>query len=252
MWIGDDATRRVPIGFVADFCLVCQEMEFMAAARLVPRNRGIVRLLAGSSDRGPLETTCLRCKTPLLADPDRYLAFERANRDSPTAFAERTLRDAREVLRDAKDRLATLAAGHATREMREGHLFDALASVECMTQRAVGGSNLSLGSAMAVIVLIAAVPAAVAAPQFGMPAWARVACWATVAVLGVFLVWDVIDGRRRWVRRRVTPLIARACRPLRPSVEELENVIQVARGEGLIIARRVRARDIHNAIELNQ
>jgi hypothetical protein len=213
------------MGYVADFCSICRAPKPFELRRVGSAGH-VYYVSVGEGQLVGYERLCQECKTAFRADPTVYASISKAS--TPLAdLTKQTFPNIDEVLRERlalekkiKDAPMSLSADERHVLIRNPFLLMSpkvekrFASIHIDME--VG---LSLVAAATLVFVVQAVTRAVAPDAVDKSALVSL-------VLGILLVaWQGSSSGRRFMVRKVIPVLATTIRPLKPTEDELKSVL---------------------------
>jgi hypothetical protein len=244
------ATRRVfrQRGYVAEFCPICRSIQSWRV-RDIHRVHHVYFIPLGGGRYANQELTCTGCRQRRLVEPFTYQKFVDARDASldrlvaetrPGLFDEITDRlvleerlhgNGRPLSADERMRLVTepfyaLAPEFQRRFSRYAHRLDPVAILSAVGTLGAMVAFLGVG----------------AAAEKGSQVLSLIAIsLGVLALVGlVATVYLVATASRRYMKRRVVPLLAKALAPLEPRETEIATAFNRVRDRGLLIGKRFR------------
>ena len=237
--------KKKRLGYVADCCPVCNDVRRFelrrvgAASHLYYISFGQGRMLGH-------EAACCSCSTTLEVNADRYQAVERSAAANLEALVATTNPSVPTIL---GERLAALErARDGSSEERSALLREPFLLLNVMIEQQMRDRKLSKAgkwtcwSTIALLVVLAMIGAN------GGPRWAGIAVGLVFAAAFFVTLAFMATHMGSFVRREVYPKLALALEPLRPSVEELDQLTSNLKGLGLRVGKKVKAARLYGAI----
>ena len=243
-------------GYVADFCAICRAIKpFRVQDITLAHHVFFLPIAKGEVSEQML--TCRSCGQQSFVEPGTRDAFV----DDPHADIDTLVRDTNPTLpEDSTDRLVLeekakasptqLTPGERTALLTEP--FMALSSQ--VTRRfAPGGCSNVLGALALLVGLFLACLWIVynGEAKGGMYALVTVG-GVFAAVLVLYALWSFATSKRRYMKRRVVPLLAQALAPLEPTQAELAEVLDALEADGHKIGEKVKPEWVLEAIRMAQ
>ena len=238
--------KKKRLGYVADCCPVCNDVRRFSLRRIGAADH-LYYISFGQGRLVGHEVTCCDCGTRLEADADRYQAVESSADTSLDALVSTTHPSVPTIV---GERLALLERAREGQDdearaelLREPFLLLNSLIEEQMRERKLGKKGRwTCWSTVAMLIVLVIIGAN------GGPRWAGFAV-AGLFGLGFFASLGFMATHMgSFVRREVYPRLARALEPLRPSVDELDQVTQNLKSLGLRIGKKVKSERLYGAI----
>jgi hypothetical protein len=240
-----DKETPYPLGFVADFCpiervITVERVDAIHASRYL----SFLKI-----DRGPLlrrDRTCCSCGITIPDERHVYAALASAPEEDVAALEEKTNPG-------VTDRYHDLIA--LSFEIENGEEVDPETKTELLkeqfawleriaAQHWAGETKLDRFSVMVGLASLALWFASLVIVTKTVPEASRLDAigWVFGAGLLLFIVNAIVFflAPRRALRKHVLPLIAKALRPLRPSPEELDDLLAAMHAEGFRYATKIK------------
>lgn len=238
------------LGRAADFCPFCRGFQPFRILQVESIRRFYAIPLGGRIAVGRSKV-CETCGLLSPAPADRYQALS----NDPEADLETLIAETNpDIRRNWASRLL-LEERIATRKLTSGERATLLREPfemagEVLDRRNVEGkldlpSNLGcLGSFLLPVVCMVTLPLVWKASSDAIEL-------VTIAVVGCCLVFTflaIVTDARRHARRAVVPRLVESLRPLDPSAEEIDQILESLRQANSPLAEVVKARDLTNAL----
>lgn len=252
-------TKRVErtLGRVADFCPMCRDVRAFRI-RKISMVGHVYFVGLGRGETVGHVGRCELCGFERDVDPTRYAALAKArSKSNARQLMQETFPDIAHAYaeRFELERELRRSPGSIDRELREELIREALQNAApAVEARYAGGTTLDsrsllalLGTVVAPIVLLVVAREAVAPDTYTsvVGPLAGVLCVAGFAAT-LFLG---LTSNRRWMRSHLLPMLARALRPLRPTEEELDRLLEKFRAADLKIGKKLRSRLVCRTLE---
>ncbi len=213
------------VGYVADFCPMCRSIKGFLVRRVGLAGH-IYYVSAGEGELVGYQRTCEDCKTTFNADSSKYASFSKKatslddlqHQTYPTlttVIAERL------ALEEKVKNTPTLLSASERQDLVYAPF--ALLSPKVEKQYASIQVDKETGfSMLGVIVFFMVIPEFV---QKTFPRYAEESLLIFVALSIVFLGWQFMTAGRRFMRRQIIPVLAKALRPLHPTETEIRSIL---------------------------
>lgn len=251
---GKKKTRK-PLGYVADFCPVCRDVQSFHMFR-VGKTAHVYFIPLGRGELIRFEGECQQCGTSIEKDPDSY-------RD----MVPRLPLDLEDLVEDTFPDLTEVHAARFEAEIRlaNGEPLDAVwrqrlirESLEVFSARAEerlqGDSHIDR-AALLCMLLTVALPAAFMFLAFSSHPFLRpfaALLWGMAGIVfpvGIVLSLVLIfTSASRWLRNRLLRQMAENLQLLNPTAEELQTELDRLKERGLKFARKVTVSHIQRAL----
>jgi hypothetical protein len=241
---------RKKLGWVGDFCPICREIR---PFRLIS-SRKVTHLYYIPVSRGEevFTRTCLACAAVLDAAREAYAGTARRLPGDIIELVQQSMPDIDTRYADRFEMEDRLLAGELTGEDRDDAIMEPFALVVPQIKQRASPvcidpvSGLCL--AATAVVFAGGLIAAASVPPSMQNSALSIAFAAGGAGFLAFLILLATDVRR-YVRRKLQPMLVRALAPLRPTLDELRDAIEAVRIYDRKIARKFDAARIHRAIK---
>lgn len=243
--------KRARLGWVADFCPICRDARPFQL-RKVSSVGHLYYISFGSGNLLGYERTCGDCGITLNADAHRYASLTPStdqDLDSLIAATNPQFAAQNAARLDLEERLE---ARKLTPEERVALIREPLVlvspSVEHRAAQTQFDGQSGLGG-LATLALPALILIIASATAGQLPEWAGLTALALAILGGLFTLYSLATDSRRFIRREVNPRLLRALRPIEPTLEELESVIQQLRTIKHPIGRRINPRRLFEDLQ---
>lgn len=246
--------KRKKLGRVADFCPMCRGLRVFELRR-VGKASHVYYISFGQGKLLGHEMTCEQCGTPSETEIERYAAVS----EDELGDLESILRETHPRLREVEaERLALeqrVKAGALSAEERAQLLREPFSVIEMAVQRQEHARHVTplarkIGyMTLFLFVCLLAAGGMDAARPDGI---AGTLLSATAVLFGVGLVmtlYYLVSRTRHFARDVVLPQLAAMLAPLRPTRDELQEVVQNARTMGLLTGKLVKPHKLYAALE---
>lgn len=235
-------TKRVvkKLGYAADFCPLCRDVRTFKVHRVGMAGH-VYYLSFGQGELAGFTRTCTVCGTEMPATPDQYASI------SKEALPPEQL---------VPITFPTLATAHKERLAVEKALRSSFSQVSAADRRALlrepfillsprvearfASIHLDWPTGLTLLVAVLAlifVPGPVSA---ALPEYASEIIFACIAAAVIAVGVQVYLSSERFMRKQVLPILAPALRPLKPTREELEQVLKDMKALGRRIGRKLK------------
>ncbi len=243
----------------ADYCPICREVRPFKAVEV----RSVGHIYYIPLGRGKVEhmsDTCEDCDVELFREPGEGGEPVRDRWADVEELIERTNPKLRQEIAGRLDVERRAAAGQATSEERQALIFEPFAIVAPLAERRANQTSFDRVSGTLCVATLLTVLAWVWIAN-GSP-WASHIGTETALLVGFGLggagglmtLISLLGDTMRYIRRTLLPKIARALRPLRPTEEEIVDVLTTLRqakhplGKAIQTDRVMQALEVHDAI----
>jgi len=213
------------LGHVADFCPICRAPRPFALRRVGSAGH-VYYISSGQGELVGYERTCQECGTALQAEPTTYASI--AQNTVPLAeLTRQTFPNLDQVLeaRLALEEKVRHAPSSLSQEERHALIRSPFLILSPMVEKRFASTHIDkeIGLALIgalVLLIIGPVLGHVVAPD------SEEAVLLTSLSMGFLMVlWQGIGAGKRFMRRRIMPVLAKCLFPLQPSDEELKSVL---------------------------
>ncbi len=233
---------RNTIGWVADFCPVCRDMNQFRLLRVGSASH-VYYISIGKGTLLGHEIVCQSCQIPLSANINHYKTISKEHAALTEDLIGKTHPEVRERYRnriELEERVRT--NGQVTEEerrllIRESFLLvNSLIETRSSSTHIDRKSGVALLVSLALIVLLLSIELIFKNPPPGLGKALFIALG--LAALGTIscLLTDV----QRFTRTEIFPLLNKALKPLKPTSQELQEVLQYLEKAGLKVGRLVK------------
>lgn len=235
------------LGHVADFCPLCRELRSfsMINVRRVPH---LYFISLGSGESVGHYRTCDSCSVMLGAQVGQYASVSRAKGQDVVELAMATNPNVDEVYAERFQLEERLAAGRLSAEERIELLAEPFVLVNPLVEERAKSIHIDLVTGVVMLATVGAAFAVFAAANQGAGQTQTTISIIAVALGAVIILIAMFDDRRRYVRHRIVPILARALDPLKPSAEELVDIVARLKKTKLRIARSVKPHQVYAAM----
>lgn len=243
---GKKVVRR-RIGYVADFCPVCRELRSFKVKR-VGLVGHVYYVSFGEGELAGHVRTCSVCDVDLEARPEHYLGIHPDKLDLQE-LAALTNPDWRKkhAARLALEQARATDPGGLSPQDRAFLLQEPFALLAPKAEERFRASHFDARTLAAIAGLFVLVALAGAIGE-AVPAAKDGLIFAAV-VAGIALVtWQVTQIKHRWFRAKIFPTLLLALRPLRPTPQEIERILDEHRRRGDQIGRKLDPRRLIAAL----
>ena len=232
------------IGYVADFCPLCRGIKGFLLKRVGLAGH-IYYITAGQGDLVGYQRTCEDCKTIFNADANKYASLSKKatsldelQRQTYPALST-VLAERLELEEKVKNSPAFLS--HSERQELI-HAPFILLSPKVERQFASIQVDKETGfSMLGVIAFFMLVPGLV---QNYFPKYAEQSLLTFIAFSVLFLGWQFMTAGRRFMRRQIIPLLAKAIRPLHPTEAEMRSILNEMRKQKHKIGSKLKLNEL--------
>ena len=247
IWGKKTVYRR--LGYVADFCPMCRAARPFALNRVGSASH-VYYLSFGEGALVGHERSCQDCGTAFKAEPSTYTTLSRELLPLPelqraTFPGLEAAQAPRLALEDRIRHSPALLSGDERRALlREPFLF-----LSPRVERRFAATHIDKETGAAIVaflVLLVAGPVVTRRLPPGVGGWVLLA----LVLAGLALVvWQFVVAGRRFMRRQVLPVLAKALGPLQPREAELAAVLAELKQQGHKIGKRVRRGDLQEGLQ---
>lgn len=213
------------LGHVADFCPICRVPRPFALKRVGSAGH-VYYISTGEGELVGYERTCQDCGTSLQTEPTAYASI--AKNTAPLAeLTRQTFPNLDQVLgeRLALEEKVRHAPSSLSREERHALIRSPFLILSPKVEKRFASTHIDKEIGFA---LIGAVALLIVGPALGrvVAPDSEGAVLLTSLSMGFLMVlWQGIGAGKRFMRRQITPVLAKCLFPLRPSDEELKSVL---------------------------
>lgn len=232
------------LGHVADFCPICRGPRAFTLTRVGSAGH-VYYVTVGQGELVGHERTCLDCGTSLPADPTAYASVSR-KLVKLSDLARQTYPNFKQALaaRLALEEKVQRTPLLLTPEERRALIRNPFLLLSPKVEKRFASTHIDREIAMSIggaVVAMVAVPAVARTLAPDAAELALLVCM----VLGLLLVaWQFATSGRRFMQRKVAPLLARALFPLNPSASELNSVLAELKQLGHRIGTKLKLADL--------
>lgn len=240
--------NRKQVGYVADFCPMCRGPQVFLM-NSVSAHRHVYFVPIGDKNSG-YERVCDGCKVTLFGTPK----FFKASRRKPTSVQEIVQSSFPSFNEVYADRLRIEDAvrrdpGKLPQNVRAALLRQPFSVVSPLVQaRFRQQSRLDVRSVLALILALVSGFVAMTVAEMLHSDYAGTTFLAVVGLGAVFFLWTLTSEPRRYLKRFITPQLAKTLGPLQPSESELATVLAELRQSKQRLGRHLRATHLMKAI----
>lgn len=244
----DVAHRRRSVGWAADLCPICRDLRAFQVLEV----RRVTRVYFVPMGKGSLESheiMCIDCGTVMIQPDEGYAGLSRRRRD-PAKLVELTnpgILDRSEAWFERQQRVAR---GQLAPRERIAEILGVLRAVEYMTLHRPRNGLEEWATGLAIFVFVLMFFGAVLSWTISSASGTG---WRAAFTIGTIITlplaaWLVFTHSGMAVRRLLTPRLVRALEALEPTQAELEEALMLGRRHGLLSARLLRARPLHQEL----
>jgi len=239
-------------GYVAEFCAICRRIERFRVQDIVLAHHFFYIPFIRAGVVGQMRT-CTACGQQAFPDAGTYSELvDDANADIDT-LVQKTNPDLLETLTDrlVLEEKAKQGPDALTREERTSLIKEPFVALSEQVGRrfAPGGCSNVLGSlALVVSLFLLCLWIAYSGEVKGAVSVLLIAGGVLGAALLVWALWSFATSKRRYMKRRIVPLLTQALAPLKPTEDEIAKTISALEKDGYTIAMKLKAGWIASAI----
>ena len=244
-------------GYIADFCPMCRELRKFELIR-ISHATAFYGVPLGQGKLLTFTIRCERCGVWMPVGENRYTDLK-ADRDADLdRLAARTFPSLRQLYAERLEleRMILRQAGSLPGGIRMQLMIEPFKSVAWMVEDAYAG-QVPLDAPSGIGCLLAlGIPGGLfftgcLVKSLSMQArdWLLLASVISFLVLAAYALVQFGLRPRRYLRRRITPLLALALRPLAPSREELESCLQEMQKEAPSLTANLSPEELLAAIQ---
>jgi hypothetical protein len=232
-------------GYVAEFCAICRRIERFHVQDIVLAHHVFYIPFIRAGVVGQMRT-CTACGQQAFPEAGTYSELvDDANADVDT-LVQKTNPDLLEKLTDrlVLEEKAKQGPDALTREERTTLIREPFVALAEQVGRrfAPGGCSNVLGALGLVVSLFLLCLWIVYSSETTGGMYGLVTAGGVVgAVLLVWALWSFATSKRRYMKRRIVPLLAQALAPLKPTDDEIAKTIEALEKEGYKIAMKLKA-----------
>ncbi len=251
-------TKRVEkkLGRVADWCPMCREVRAFLM-RKVSMVGHVYFLSLGRGETVGHFAGCESCGFEMEVDPTAYAAMAKPrSKLDARQLVQSTFPNIRDAYAERLELEKRLRDGAAIEpEVREELLREVLQNAApAVEARYSGGTQLDARTGLALLATLLApfailwVGEQVVGPE-AAGAWAPQAA-GLAFVAGLIATFAVgATANARWLRAHILPMLVRAFRPLRPSEQELDQLLAKFRAADLKIGKKLKSRLVCESLQ---
>jgi hypothetical protein len=214
------------LGYVADFCPICRDTKGFLMRRVGLAGH-LYYISVGEGDLVGHERTCETCKTSFHADIGLYAAVSKKaasfNQLQQETYPNLPVVNAARLALEEKVRNtpALLTAAE-----RQGLILAPFTLLSPKVEKQYAETNIDKETGFAIVGMLAllAIGPAIAGEVF--PDSTDAAVLTCLAVGVMFVGWQVATSGRRFMRRKIIPVLAQALHPLNPTEAEMRSVLE--------------------------
>lgn len=231
-------------GYVADFCPICRGPSAFELKRVGSAGH-VYYVSVGEGQLVGYERTCQTCRTPLKAEPSTYASVAKA----PAALPELQAQTYPNLGTALSDRLALeervrTAPASLTADERQALIRSPFLILSPRVEQRFKRTELDGKAWLTVLAVIALMILGPILTVVIAPDSAETAVPVFIALGIALVVWQVIAGGRRFMKREIAPVLAKTLSPLAPTRAEVDATLQELRQAKHQIGRRLRADDL--------
>jgi hypothetical protein len=236
------------LGHVADFCPICRVPRPFALKRVGSAGH-VYYISTGEGELVGYERTCQDCGTSLQTEPTAYASI--AKNTAPLAeLTRQTYPNLDQVLgeRLALEEKVRHAPSSLSREERHALIRSPFLILSPKVEKRFASTHIDKEIGFA---LIGAVALLIVGPALGRAVVpdSEGAVLLTSLSMGVLMVlWQGIGAGGRFMRREITPVLARCLAPLRPSDDELKTVLAELKQLRHKMGSKLKPADLHRSL----
>lgn len=254
VYAAGDKVIRKRVGYVADYCLFCREIQCHELHR-VGQTRHVYFISLGEGTTIGFERRCDQCHNEMPAEADLYQDVAGTKFADVSSLEKETFPAVRDFYAERiADDQRIKRGQRLSSEARSGYILEIFDLLNPPVEARYAAAHLdkwSVGSALAMI------PAFVLLGVFreqviktGVDIGVVLMCLIGLSI-AIPLLLVATDGGR-FLKRRIYPALVYALAPLDPTKEEIQSALQRLRQFGLKIGRKVSARKLRRLIEENR
>ncbi len=240
---------RKSLGYVLDFCPICRERRAFRLHRVGSAGH-VYYISLGEGDLVGYSRTCTECKLLYSASIETYVRAVKSYTD--LRDLERQTYPDFEAKRQGRlemERRLRVEPRSFTPEERAELLLEPFELLGPRFEDHTSQLRFDLPATATLIGVILALFACFPiAERFGIGDLGRLLIPVAVVGLGV-VIWQVLAGKGRYVRREILPLLARALRPLQPTDAELLGTIALQKKQRAKLASSVKLDELKQALQ---
>ncbi|MBC3876035.1 hypothetical protein [Undibacterium flavidum] len=232
------------IGFVADFCPMCRSIKGFLLRRVGLAGH-IYYISVGEGDLIGYERTCENCQTTFNADANKYASFCKKT----TSLNDLQRQTYPALTTDIAERLELEEKIRNTpnlfsRSERQDLIFLPFALLAPKVERQYANIQIDKEtgfSMLGVIIFFMIIPGFV---QNNFPQYAEESLLFFVALSVILLAWQFLTAGRRFMRKQIIPVLARALVPLRPTEAEIRLTLEDMKKQKQKIGVKLKINDL--------
>ena len=235
---------RKRIGFVADFCPICHSPQAFKLNRVGAAGH-VYYMSFGSGKLIGHEIQCLTCGTALKTDPGKYAAHSKKE-CAINELLELTFPNLKEAYKAElalEEKVKADPLSLAPEERRE-QLFTPFILVSPKVEKRFASTHIDKETCM---VLLGTIMLAIFAPKYMESLFGIDSGAAVLSILGagfILFIFQLAISGRRYIRKKIIPVIAKGLSPIRPSREELTATLAELKRIGHKVGKKIRLADL--------
>ena len=256
MIIWGTTTKRLRMGRVADFCPICRSIRPFLL-RCIRHNSHVYFIPLGSGTVLGHTMQCESCSAVLQTDATRYAGVSDDGALDLNGLVQRTHPDLIEECAARLEVERQLSLGRKLDEELRSYLIkEPFHILNAQAELRAAQAHFDVYSALTPLLTIALLIAV----GFVLSAWpglmyseTRNGILITLGLVGllvtiVFLATDV----RRFIRKRIQPLLVRSLQTLNPTREEITDALSHLKSFGLTLGRKLSPGSLYDALQRDQ
>ncbi|MCE3606581.1 hypothetical protein LXA47_23700 [Massilia sp. P8910] len=220
------------IGFVADFCPICRTVHAFVVKRVGLAGH-LYYISAGEGELAGFERTCESCATTFVTDTDKYREIVKKS-PSLADLRTQTFPDLDVVMHDRLALEARIAKAPMllSRDERNALILGPFMLLAQKVEKRYASTDLDKEVGLALVAALVLMTAGPAASLALFPDGGPAVMLGFMVLALALVAWQMMVAKRRFMTRKVVPLLAKALRPLKPSDNELQAALAQMRQAG--------------------
>ncbi len=243
------------LGYATDFCTMCRDLQAFRILRIGSASHVYFMSMGGGALLGHL-AICQSCGLKVEVDPTRYQSLAKRLPPDRQQLEQDTYPEARQFYAERIALEQELAAGRAnlSTAQRKELIREPFTQMAPMVEERYAGSShfdWRAGLTLFISILLPSILGVISANSQDSSLKSSLGYTALVIFCLGLLVTLVLlfTEARRFVRRKILPILAGSLHALQPSREELEECIGQLRSLGFKLAKKLQVDDVLMALE---
>ncbi|MES2205893.1 MAG: hypothetical protein V4525_03740 [Pseudomonadota bacterium] len=240
------------IGYVADFCPICRSKQSFTLRRIGSASH-VYYVSIGEGELVGFDRTCMKCYIAFNADPNIYTSVSKTNECIDT-LTKLTFPVYEEVFQERLKIEAQLKNEPLSFSPQERHALIRspflLLSPKVEKRFASTHIDKEVGlSLVSSVILLLLGPMLI---RNLLPEYEENVIWVFLCISILLVAWQGVQSGRRFMRREVLPILANTLQPLRPSENEITDVIAELKQLRHKIGSKLLLSDLQSLLTLNR